>query len=186
MKYFKKLVAEKIYLSPINEDDYLQYTQWINDTSIGINFGQASRVTSIEREKEFLAGMTKSGINLAIVKLENDELLGNCSLMHIHQINRTAELGIFIGAAGNRNRGYGTEAAKLMVEYGVRILNLQNIMLRVFEYNTNAIKAYQKAGFKQFGRRTGSCYLDGKYYDEIYMEIRADNVESVFLKDILP
>ena len=31
MKYFKKIVGDKIYLSPINSDDYLKYTEWLNE-----------------------------------------------------------------------------------------------------------------------------------------------------------
>ena len=31
MKYFKKLEGEKVYLSPINQDDYETYVKWLNN-----------------------------------------------------------------------------------------------------------------------------------------------------------
>ena len=31
MKYFKKLVGERIYLSPRNSEDVEQFTEWLND-----------------------------------------------------------------------------------------------------------------------------------------------------------
>ena len=30
MKYFKKLVGERIYLSPRNSEDVEQFTEWLN------------------------------------------------------------------------------------------------------------------------------------------------------------
>lgn len=31
MKYFKKLVGERIYLSPRNNEDVEKFTEWMND-----------------------------------------------------------------------------------------------------------------------------------------------------------
>ena len=31
MKYFKKIEGEKVYLSPINVDDYELYVKWLNN-----------------------------------------------------------------------------------------------------------------------------------------------------------
>ena len=76
-----------------------------------------------------------------------------------------------IGDEENRSKGYGTEAMKLLVDYGFNILGLHNIDLNVFEFNKQAIKAYEKVGFKEYGRRHESYFLDGKFYDEISMEI---------------
>jgi hypothetical protein len=31
MSYFKKMTGDKVYLSPVNVDDYEKYTKWVND-----------------------------------------------------------------------------------------------------------------------------------------------------------
>jgi hypothetical protein len=41
MSYFKKITGDKVYLSPINVDDYEKYTEWVNDLETGINVGFA-------------------------------------------------------------------------------------------------------------------------------------------------
>lgn len=43
-KYFKKIVGEKVYLSPINVEDVEKYTKWVNDLEISINLGNASEI----------------------------------------------------------------------------------------------------------------------------------------------
>ncbi|NLJ49307.1 MAG: hypothetical protein GX428_06955 [Candidatus Atribacteria bacterium] len=37
--YFKKLLGEKCYLSPLNPQDYEIYARWVNDidVSLGVN-----------------------------------------------------------------------------------------------------------------------------------------------------
>lgn len=186
MKYFKKIIGERLYLSPVNPEDAETYTKWVNDLSMSVNLGQAVNVYSLQREKSFLESMANEGHNYAIVLKNNDELIGNCSLFSINQIFRTAEIGLFIGEESKRNNGYGVEAMQLLLEYGFKILNLNNIMLRVFEFNKRAVKCYEKVGFNVFGTRTMSCCVDGVYYDEIYMEILAKDFKSEYLSKSLP
>ncbi|WP_027726486.1 GNAT family N-acetyltransferase [Tuberibacillus calidus] len=186
MRYFCKIPGRNIYLSPINPEDAEIYTKWINDLPTAINLGHASQIFTLESEREMLETLAKEGQNFAIVLKENDELIGNCSLFSIRQLHRAAELGIFIGNPDHRGKGLGTEAVELLVEYGFKILNLNNIMLRVFAFNKGAVKAYEKAGFKTFGRRSQSYYLNGKYYDEIFMEILAKDCRTHYLNSLLP
>jgi RimJ/RimL family protein N-acetyltransferase len=171
MKYFKKIVGDKIYLSPINVDDCEQYTAWLNDIEVVRGIRLYTNMICLEKEKEILAKMCCEVGNFAIVEQITDKLIGNCSLMDIDNASKTAELGIFIGDAENRGKGYGTEAVKLLLDYGFNYLNLQNIMLKVLAFNECAIKAYEKAGFKEFGRRTKAYYFNNEYHDQIFMEI---------------
>jgi RimJ/RimL family protein N-acetyltransferase len=45
--------------------------------------------------------------------LETEELIGNCGFMDIDHINKTSEVGVFIGNKKNWNKGFGTEALSL-------------------------------------------------------------------------
>lgn len=180
MRYFKKVEGDNIFLSPLNMDDYEIYTQWINDLSTSVYLGNSSSLYSMYSEREALEGMVKSGYHFAIILKNGEKLLGNCSLFDLKPVHRSAELGIFIGAAEYRGKGYGTEALELLVGYGFRILNLNNIMLKVFPFNARAIRSYQKAGFRQFGRRTQAFFLNGRYFDEIFMEVLAKDFQSKY------
>ena len=78
---------------------------------------------------------------------------------------------VFIGDKEFRNKGYGTEAIKLILEYGFKYLNLKNIKLDLMEFNERALKCYKKCGFKEYGRRRKCKFIDGEYYDTIEMDI---------------
>lgn len=178
MRYFKKIVGDRIYLSPINIDDAERYTEWINDLEVAINLSSAHKIYSLEEEREVLARLNKDGYNFAIVEQENDLLLGNCGLMAVDLVDRKAELGLFIGDKKYWNQGYGREAIRLLLDYGFNLLNLHNIMLLVHSFNRRALKCYQKCGFKLIGRRRESIIIGDKAYDEIYMDILAQEFQG--------
>jgi len=185
MKYFKKIIGERIYLSPINVEDVEQYTIWLNDLKTTISLGFADTVMSLSKEKEELEKLVKRGNNFAIIDEQTDLLIGNCGLFSIDQINRHATVGLFIGDAANRGKGFGTEALKLLLDFGFNILNLHNIMLNVFDFNQAGIKCYQKVGFKEIGRRREVKIVGGKKYDEVFMDILSSEFESPYVKKIM-
>lgn len=127
--YFKKLVGNKVYLSPIDKEDYEKYTEWINDMEVAIGMIFASKLINIDTEKSILERLSKSEFNFAIISAEKNEVIGNIGFPNIDYINRTAEAGIFIGDKNYWGNGYGTEAFSLLLDFGFNILNFNNIFL---------------------------------------------------------
>lgn len=175
MKYFQKLPGERIYLSPINPDDAEQYCQWLNNLELTKYLSLAHQQIGVFKEKELLTRMIEQGNQVfAIVDKATDQLLGNCSLFNLNLRNSIGELGIFIGESAYLDKGYGTEAINLLLDYGFNIYNLHNIMLEVYAYNTRAIKSYLKCGFQFAGRRREEKKIGGQRFDLLYMDILKD------------
>lgn len=170
MKYFKKLISKRVYLSPMNVEDAEIYVKWFNDFNITDGLGVSCSISSFESEKEWILNNSNK-YHFAIVDLEKDELIGNCGIQGIDQLRQCAEVGLFIGDEKNRNKGFGKEVLNLLLDYGFDYLNLNNVMLKVFSFNERAISCYKKVGFKEIGRRRQCYYLKGKFYDEVYMDI---------------
>ncbi|MDO7205773.1 GNAT family protein [Paraclostridium bifermentans] len=57
-----------------------------------------------------------------------------------------------MGDKDNWGNGYGKEALSLLLDFGFNLLNLNNIVLKVYSFNKQAIKCYSKIGFKEAGR----------------------------------
>ena len=184
MKYFKKLIGERIYLSPINVEDAEKYVEWFCNFKMTDGIGKSSSITTIQSEIEWIENNNKNGdLNFAIVDLEKDELIGNCGIMKINHKDRCAELGIFIGDEEHRNKGIGAETLRLLLDYGFNYLNLNNIHLGVMAFNERAIACYKKVGFKEYGRRREAYFLNGKYYDHVFMDILAREFEGNYIKN---
>ncbi len=186
MGYYKKLVGEKVYLSPVNIEDVEKYTEWVNDLEVGIYVGFSASLISKEKEREFLERLSKEGHNFAIVDKACDQLIGNCGFLNMNSLNRTAEIGLFIGDKDYWSKGYGQDAIQLLLDYGFNLLNLNNIMLTVKDFNKRAIRCYEKCGFKVFGVRREACIFGEKRYGLVYMDILASEFRGKVLEDILP
>ena len=136
-------------------------------------------------EKEFLENAAKEtehrGFN--IVELSTDKLIGTLGLEHFNWIERSAVLGIFIGDKDFRSNGYGTEAIKLLLEYGFKYLNLHSIRLDLVSINERAHKCYLKCGFKDTGKSREEIFVNGKYYDKLHMDILENEFEGDYIRN---
>lgn len=174
MKYFKKIVGDRIYLSPRNSsnEDIEKFVKWLNDFQVTDYTGRSSQILTLDGEKQYLEQPEKNdSVHFLMVTLDNDEMIGTISLEKIDYINSHGTLGIFIGEKEYRDNGYGTEAINLILDYGFNYLNLNSIQLKVFAFNDRAIACYKKCGFKEVGRKREEKFINGKYYDTINMDI---------------
>lgn len=172
MKYFKKIEGERIYLSPMNVEDAEKYIEWLTDKRVSDGLGSTKKLLSVEAEREWITDCLKNGrYQFAIIRKEDDTLLGNCGFNGTNFIEWGAEIGLFIGDEENRSKGYGAEVIELLLNYGFNYLNLHNICLHVYSFNERAMACYKKVGFKECGRRHEAYRANGKWYDIIEMEI---------------
>ncbi len=184
MKYFRKLVGEKCYLSPISLDDVERYTEWVNDLEIGQFVLFSAAVLDLSKERAALQDLMENSVSFAIVEKDTNKVIGNCSLHNVNEVHRHAQLGIFIGEKTFWNQGIGTEATNLLLDFGFNVLNLNNINLEVVDYNKRATRSYEKAGFQYVGKRTNYAFMAGEYHDVLIYEMLAENFESPFVKKI--
>ncbi len=173
MKYFKKMIGERLYLSPMCSEDAETYAAWLNDLEVAKYLMIPSLMISLEAEQEFISKFQKEP-HFAIVLKDGDRLIGNCGIIDIDNVHRRAEVGIFIGDRAAWGQGYGTEALGLLIDYAFNLLNLRNLMLRVYAPNARAIGCYKKLGFQEMGLRRQSHFFGGRYVDELYMDLLAE------------
>ena len=187
MQYFKKLVGDRIYLSPkgTSDEEVEKYTEWMNDFQVTDFTGKSCQITTLLKEKEYLENSAKNieHRSFNIIELNSNKLIGTIGLEHFNWIERSAVLGIFIGDSDFRSNGYGTESINLLLEYGFKYLNLHSIRLDLLSINERAHKCYLKCGFKDTGCSREEIFLNGKYYDKLYMDILEYEFKGDFIRN---
>ena len=180
MQYFRKIVGERLYLSPIsvNDDNVEKYIKWMNAKDTAANFGQYNHSVSSKSDLKWLYEPPSDMQRYEMVLLDDDVLIGSISIHNIDHLNRNAFIGIFIGEEARRGEGYGAEAIRLLLEYGFSTLNLHNIMLTVHADNFVGIACYKKVGFREVGRLPECLFKNGQYIDKLYMSILAREFEQ--------
>lgn len=165
--------GKKLKLVPIEERDTSDVICWRNN--VRDKFISRDLFT-IESHTKWLNEVVKKGKAVQyIIDTKQDGKIGSVFLKDIDKMNQKAEFGIFIGYNDARGKGYGSEAAGLMIQHGFKELKLHKIMLRVFSDNYNAIRSYEKVGFVQEGFLKDEVYLDNRFYDIILMGIIKNN-----------
>ena len=186
-KYVKKIVGERLFLAPasMNQEEIELYTIWMNDFSVTDYIARSSEVYTTNSEVDYLEKVTKDGETKFFNIVLNDgmRLIGTISLFKFNYINRSAHIGIFIGESDCRSKGYGTEAMRLLMEYGFKYLNLHTICLTCLASNDRAHKSYLKCGFKDTGLDREAIFLDGRYYDRIHMDILENEFDGGYIKN---
>jgi RimJ/RimL family protein N-acetyltransferase len=103
--------------------------------------------------------------------LADDHMVGEIALGYAGGNRFEAFMGIGIGERDDWNKGYGTDAVRLILRFAFLELNLHRVTLSVFEYNPRARRAYEKAGFIEEGRARGALLREGRRWDEVFMGV---------------
>jgi RimJ/RimL family protein N-acetyltransferase len=98
------------------------------------------------------------------------EAVGSASLFDFDLFAGHAEAGISLVPEA-RGRGVGTEAMRLLVEFGFVRRNLRRIHLQAIASNVGALRSYEKAGFVVEGRLREHAWVRGRYEDIVLMAI---------------
>jgi RimJ/RimL family protein N-acetyltransferase len=115
----------------------------------------------------------------AIHALEDDRIIGEIGLDGISYTRGDTFIGIDIGEREYWDRGYGTDAMKVLLRYAFTELNLHRVSLNVFEYNPRAIRSYEKCGFRVEGHAHEAFQRENRRWDLIYMGILKDEWQAL-------
>lgn len=181
------VIGTNVALGPLVRELVPTYTRWLNDPAVARTLERYPRPITIEQRiaRFEQASVDQTSAPFTIYERDAMRPIGLGTIHDIDQHHGAGELGIIIGEADARGRGLGTDATRLLLDYAFTAAGLHNVMLRVYAFNLAGIRAYQKAGFREIGRRHACQVLAGKRYDEVFMECLATDFESPVLAKIL-
>ena len=121
--------------------------------------------------KEWLEKHLDDFIQFTIFTKADNTPVGFIGLNDVNHVSGDGWVGVGIGDRDNWDKGYGTDAMRVMLRYAFCMLNLHHVSLSVFDYNPRAIRSYEKAGFVREGVEPQYLERDGVRYDVILMGI---------------
>lgn len=178
--------GEKVYLGQIRKDLAPVYRRWLNDLRVSrtlgvINYQGLPLTDEDEHDWYDAARKDPNETTFGIYERETGAPVGNVGLSGVRTPNRSAEFGILIGERSAHGKGYGTEATKLILDYGFTILGLHHIWLKCVAFNQAGLRVYEKAGFQYAGRLREGWQFGGQQHDVILMDVLASEFESPVL-----
>ena len=175
-----KLDGERIELRRHARENYRLYAEWYGNPEIWHLTSWAPSPLSRSAVERLFEERAKSPTDdsFAIHLRGEVEPIGVISLMNVSEANESAELSVIVGHPDDRHQGYGTEAIDRLLSYAFETLGLNRIGLSVFEFNEEAISAYQKLEFVAEGRFRRAIKRSSGFHDAILMSILRSEWEA--------
>jgi RimJ/RimL family protein N-acetyltransferase len=108
------------------------------------------------------------------VRETDRETVGHIELMCIDRTKKAAHIGrVLICRPEQRGKGYGSRMISLLVDMAFNTMDMQELMLTVFDYNRSAIACYTKIGFRLSGYQENVRHL-GRHWNIITMKLTKD------------
>ncbi len=169
-----KIEGERIYLRDHLNTDLNNYHKWRSDEEI-MRYSLLPRSLSLDDSFVYLAYDVKSAIRtdrkyffLAIVLKPNDIYIGDAGFIldKVNENGGVVEIGYFVYKE-YWNKGYGTEATILIIDYIFENFNVHKIIANCDARNLSSEKVMIKAGMIKEGYFKKERFLNGEWTDNI-------------------
>lgn len=187
--------ADELYLRPITSADTDQIVTWRNRDFVWKNFIYQKPFTRAGHETWLREQVEPGHVAQFVICVADTDVerngdcrtgaeggsrgIGSVYLRDIDKKKGEAEYGIFIGERDALGKGYGTQAAKLMLDYGFETLGLKKIFLRLLADNPRALNSYRKAGFRLIKDKRETVHLEQGVQEVLFMEIDCGRWEEM-------
>jgi len=171
-----KLQGEKIFLATLErehckkiwEDFEYNFEQPTEPFIIG-----CSSVKSDEWFDDIQSKQRNVHIRLGIF-LPDGTVIGDVALQDIDWKNRSCSLGYGLTKLEYHGKGYATDAAKTILQYGFCHIGLERISSSTQENNISSQRVLEKCGFTLEGCERKAKYFAGKRHDRLIYGLLAD------------
>jgi RimJ/RimL family protein N-acetyltransferase len=153
----------------------IEHMYFIGGESDNLTFGGNEWDMPLEKEEQFIEAINKKDNSIMIIALLNDEIVGITSFRgeERNRLRHTGEFGLTVRKP-YWNLGIGGILLGFLIEWAKDTGIIRKIDLLVRIDNENAIKLYEKYGFKQEGIIKRHFLIVDKFYDSQQMGLLID------------
>ncbi|WP_185144796.1 GNAT family N-acetyltransferase [Elizabethkingia sp. JS20170427COW] len=170
-----ELKSERLILSPPQQGDIATIISILGkdkvyfENTLNIPFPYTAKNAEFWLQLSAQGLIEKTQYIFAIRLINTRELIGGIDLGIDRNANK-AELGYWLSRE-NWNKGYATEAVKLIINFGFTQLRLRRIYASHFDFNMASGKVLEKSGMQKEGVLRSHTFKEGKYQDHIIYAI---------------
>lgn len=110
-------------------------------------------------------------LRLAICKNDTFDAIGLIDLFEFDPKNHRAGIGIIIQKSNNRNKGFGSQALELLVNYAFENLEVHQLFANIAVTNEASVKLFTTFGFQLIGVKKDWNFNQGNYSDEALYQL---------------
>lgn len=150
----------------------LDYLNIVGGESDNLLFGADEFTMSLEAEENYINNLeTSKSSALFVGKIENEIVcIGSAMTPLRERIAHQADISLTVKKK-YWGLGIGTQLMQTIIDFAKQSGTIEILHLGVKCDNVAAINLYKKMGFEEIGRFSNYFKINGKYYDEILMNL---------------
>lgn len=158
-----------IALAPFTENDFEQFISWIDNEELLVTIAgnYFSFPLTTEQLHKYLLDEKSHSFN--IIDANENKVIGHAELISMgNDLFKIDKL--LIGDKNQRGKGTGEKVMQQLVQYAFEKLQATTIELNVFDWNSSAIRCYEKIGFKINRAKTSKYKVGDKEWVALNMK----------------
>ena len=165
----KQFVTERLLIREYKRSDLDAYVRVVSQpeiyaTTYGIPRDYTRMMGRINLKFIKRNRLLGTALEYAVLIRENNRYIGNVGLINISHDHNRADISYFIDR-DYMNRGYATEAAAAMIQFGFEGLGYNKISGVCMSVNPASRRVMEKLGMTYEGTLREELYKDGIYYN---------------------
>lgn len=171
----KTIETQRLILRKFDIDDTKAvFENWASDENVQ-SFYREPVYETFDKTKELVENYIEKYkdndvYRWAVTLKETDECIGQIAYYFVDTNNNNAEIEYCIGGAFQK-KGYATEAAKAVIDFGFKKMQLHKISISHMGGNEKSKRVIEKCGFHFDGTWRDYFYIDGEYIDRLYYSL---------------
>jgi len=139
------MTTGRVRLSKFNREDYERLIGWVESEEALMQFAGPLFTFPLTPQQLDLSLNDKNRTAFTVIDSETNLPIGHAET---YLMESSVKIGrILIGNKADRNKGLGQQIVQMLLTFSFANYNITAVELNVFDWNTAAIKCYEKAGF---------------------------------------
>lgn len=157
---------------PSDAKELIEYLNIIGGESDNMTFGKGEFKLSVDQEETYLKALDEDNISIMIVVTESNKIIAQGSIVSDKRkrLSHNSILGISV-RKDYWSDGIGSIIMEELINFVKQCEATKTVTLSVNVENINAIKLYKKFGFDEIGIHKNKFNINGKFYDEMIMDL---------------
>lgn len=165
----KEIRGKSVILRERRLEDASFFAYWFNQPKVMFQCG-FTEPTDEEHMRKYISKKAEDAVWFTITDLSG-KIIGETGLIRMWPAWHCTDLSIIIPVPEAQNKGYGTEAIRLMLDLAFGEYEMNRVAIGVVGQNIEALAFYEKIGFIKEGIQEQGYYYNGEYSDFIMMRI---------------
>lgn len=139
-----------------------------------IEFGKewVQKLSKSQGKDEVFAVLARSG--------KSYRYIGHMGIHGIDRVRGSGTTGSILIKKNGRSKGHGTEAKLLLLYHCFHVLGLRKVHSTIKAWNAASLGHLLKTGYRIVGRRKEEIFHEGKFIDEILLEVFPDDFNPIW------